>query len=710
MLFTSSSSASKLVLTIYTAAATLLSASTFVIAHPHNHDLSESRNNFGPLLPPKFFTNNENSKFSSLTILSTKDPITIGLNFISKTMNIPHEFLSISSSYNSDHNGVTHIHFKQNANGVDIVNAVANVNVDKNGRVISFGSTLFNVTENQFDKNLIYVQNSLDNSLIDKKKSSLKIPPPVLSINDPRLTVGPKQAVFKLLKHLGIEKNAPRFDVKEIPLSKIDGTIPNFKVSGVKESLKDIPISLKLIQNDKNSLEYVWDIELEMNDNWLHCQVNTLTGKVVQVIDWVADASYNVYPLGINDPESGDRVTVVDPAHEIASPNGWHQQGPKGKSYTNTIGNNVFAQNNLDGGDKYLSNHRPDGGKSLDFDFPVDLSAKAVAYEDASITNLFYWNNAIHDLFHVYGFDEKSGNFQHDNFGRGGKGNDAVIANAQDGSGTNNANFATPPDGQNGRMRMYTWDVTKTERDGDMEGGIIMHEYAHGISNRLTGGPANSGCLGWGESGGMGEGWGDYFATILRMTPNNTRNDNFAMGSYASGNPNGIRKFKYSTSKTTNPSTYNYIMKPQYSGVHAKGEVWAEILYEVYWNLVDKHGFNANWFQPSKPESSETSTSSHYQDFKTGKKIQKTIMDSESKEDNLGGNIIALQNVLDGLKLQPCNPTFISARDAIIQADEQNFGGENVCEIWNGFAKRGLGTNAKSAGREDYTVPDKCSQ
>jgi extracellular elastinolytic metalloproteinase len=56
-----------------------------------------------------------------------------------------------------------------------------------------------------------------------------------------------------------------------------------------------------------------------------------------------------------------------------------------------------------------------------------------------------------------YGFDELAGNFQQHNFGRGGAENDAVIANAQDGSGFNNANFMTPPDGQNGRMRMYLW-------------------------------------------------------------------------------------------------------------------------------------------------------------------------------------------------------------------------------------------------------------
>jgi hypothetical protein len=116
-----------------------------------------------------------------------------------------------------------------------------------------------------------------------------------------------------------------------------------------------------------------------------------------------------------------------------------------------------------------------------------------------------------------YGFDEVSGNFQQYNFGRGGEENDAIIMNAQDGSGFNNANFMTPPDGQNGRCRMYLWNTAVPYRDGDFEAGIVIHELSHGLSTRLTGGPANSACLGWGESGGMGEGWGGKQASASLM-------------------------------------------------------------------------------------------------------------------------------------------------------------------------------------------------
>lgn len=86
------------------------------------------------------------------------------------------------------------------------------------------------------------------------------------------------------------------------------------------------------------------------------------------------------------------------------------------------------------------------------------------------------------------------------------------------------ANFMTPPDGTMPRMRMYVWDVASPWRDGDLEAGIVIHEYSHGLSTRLTGGPANSGCLGFGEAGGMGEGWGDAMATLIRQIE---EHDNF---------------------------------------------------------------------------------------------------------------------------------------------------------------------------------------
>ena len=103
------------------------------------------------------------------------------------------------------------------------------------------------------------------------------------------------------------------------------------------------------------------------------------------------------------------------------------------------------------------------------------------------VTNLFYYNNIMHDFSYALGFTETARNFQTNNYGRGGTGNDSVRAEAQDGSGTNNANFATPPDGSRPRMQQYLFTSPNPDRDSSVDGDVVFHEYGHGISNRLIG-------------------------------------------------------------------------------------------------------------------------------------------------------------------------------------------------------------------------------
>ena len=182
---------------------------------------------------------------------------------------------------------------------------------------------------------------------------------------------------------------------------------------------------------------------------------------------------------------------------------------------------------------------------NLTFDFVPDFTLEPtqnapVPNQQFNITNLFYWNNVIHDIFYGYGFTEAGGNFQDDNLGRGGVGNDHVNAEAQDGSGTNNANFSTPADGGSGRMQMYLWTAPTPDRDGDVDNGIIVHEYGHGIAKRLTGGPANTTCLSNSEQGG--EGISDYFGLMLTQdwaaaTVNTGFNSPRGIGTYALNQP-----------------------------------------------------------------------------------------------------------------------------------------------------------------------------
>lgn len=282
------------------------------------------------------------------------------------------------------------------------------------------------------------------------------------------------------------------------------------------------------------------------------------------------------------------------------------------------------------------------------YTFPIDLTQAPTveANQKAAQANLFYWTNRYHDILYSFGFNEAAGNFQTNNFNLGGTGGDPVLAEAQDGSGTNNANFSTPPDGRSGRMQMYLWTGTPM-RDGDLDQGVVIHELTHGTSNRLIGNGTGLSDL---QGGGMGEGWSDWFGLVLLAQETDDLAGEYAVGQYVTGNyTRGIRRFPYGTSTSIYPLTFKDLRIS--SGVHAVGEIWCNTLLEVRAALIQKYGF---------------------------------------KE----GHRQAIQLVVDGMKLSPIAPTFVDMRNAIIAADRVNNRGANQCLLWQSFAKRGLGFRA----------------
>ena len=170
-------------------------------------------------------------------------------------------------------------------------------------------------------------------------------------------------------------------------------------------------------------------------------------------------AMYHVYPFGLESPLDGGRQLLFEPADAVASPYGWHDtDGLPGPEYTTTRGNNVYAYRDADGKrDEPDLDRAADGGQHLDFDFPFVPGQAPAEVVEASLTQLFYNVNALHDWSYAHGFDEAAGNFQQNNYGRGGRAADPINAEAQDGSSTNNATFYTPRDGQSGRMQMFLW-------------------------------------------------------------------------------------------------------------------------------------------------------------------------------------------------------------------------------------------------------------
>jgi hypothetical protein len=349
--------------------------------------------------------------------------------------------------------------------------------------------------------------------------------------------------------------------------------------------------------------------------------VNTFTGRVFNV---------NAQPTAT---QSADTRTVVSfDGDPTASPSGWVGAA------RNTVGNNAVAATDLDGNNTVGANEtQPVANASNSFDFPYSATTNAQNSKAAAVANAFFLVNDWHDRTYALGFTEAAGNFQTNNFGKGGAQNDPVNVDAQDGSGTNNANFSTPVDGSRPRMQMFIFSIKNgaggVTQDGDFDPSVIYHENTHGLSNRLVGG-GSTGCLGGIQSGGMGEGWGDFLGSSFLNNP--------VVGAYVTGNATiGIRK----ASMANSPFTYANIKDGTMTEVHNAGEIWAAALWTA--------------------------------------------------RVAVGAPVIE-QLVVSGMKLTPCNPTMLQARDGIIQADANLNAAANRCKLWTAFASRQMGSGASS--------------
>jgi extracellular elastinolytic metalloproteinase len=143
---------------------------------------------------------------------------------------------------------------------------------------------------------------------------------------------------------------------------------------------------------------------------------------------------------------------------------------------------------------------------------------------------------------------------------------------------------------------------------------------------------------------------------------------------------------------------YKTLDTPGYWGVHAIGEVWAEMLWVVAQKLIDRHGYVADLFPPPVvEEEGEDDGTSFYRP-----RVRDPITRRLGPQVPRHGNSLVMQLVINAMKLQPCRPSFFEARDAILQADQVLTGGENFCDIWSAFAGRGLGLDAKVEGKTPW--------
>ncbi len=719
-------------------------------------------------------------------------------------------------------NGIEHLYFQQHYQGIPIYQAIASVSISANGTIFSPGETRFHAQLKH---------------KINKRSAKW-------TAQDALAAVLPKASIIPSIK----QQNGNR----------------DFLFSADQVAAEDIPVRLEYYANAQGQLYLSWAIQLaeQSGHAWWSLHVDTQDGSIlhrsnltlscsfadhpyhrhdagcqqkIEVETAPSNAtqagSYRVFPFPGESPANTTHQLVSDPDDAEASPFGWHDvDGVDGAEYTITRGNNVHAfpdplSQNTPQGDE------PDGGASLQFDFPYDPNAAVESYRDAATVNLFYATNTVHDFYYHYGFDEASGNFQATNYTGLGRDDDYIWAQSQDGyltSTVNNANFTSPPDGQIGRMQMYMWNrsvggglkylqvlepasvageyggiastddpqgfgpeppavpiiaevvevndgkfnpyttdaceviqnsaelsgkIALVDRggctyedkvimaeaagavaviicnfredpegmqgtvapdplipslmlgstdcqtirqfvgtglrvsfgqplpsgpdfiDGDFDNGIIAHEYGHGISSRLTGGPIQSECLSNPDFNGnniaddteqMGEGWSDFFALVMTVQAGDNGSMPRGIGTFINrqgSEERGLRRYPYSTDMSINPLTYGDVAADPET--HRLGSVWCSMLWDLYWALVEEYDFDP--------------------DLKTG----------------TGGNNIAVNLVVEGLKMQACQPGFVDGRKAILDADQALYSGANECLIWDVFARRGLGFYASQGNSND---------
>lgn len=317
---------------------------------------------------------------------------------------------------------------------------------------------------------------------------------------------------------------------------------------------------------------------------------------------------------------------------------------------------------------------------------------------NAAITNLFVGHNRFHDFSYFLGFTEDNYNAQTNQFGNVSAGTSALtpdpeIGNVQAGAldggapsymGRDNANQIALPDGVPSITNQYLFQPIAGAfyapcSDGDMDTSIFGHEYTHLISNRMVGGPMSN--LTGAQAGSMGESWSDLDALeymhAFGYSPQAGEND-WAEGVYATGNKTkGIRDYALNN----NPLNYSDIgFDTTGAEVHADGEVWNAVNYDIRQALVTK-------YQSKYPA--------------TDKTLQLRCAQGEIPSDLCPGNRRWIQMVYDGWLLQPASDSMLDARDSYLAADVMRYGGANQDALWSAFAKRGFGVTASTVGTDD---------
>lgn len=548
--------------------------------------------------------------------------------------------LAVTRNYTTPGLDVTHLTLAQQFRGIPVFRSQVVVNVDFDGRLLQVGGEL--------------------------------VPNLPGSVNAVAPQISAPEALALAARYGGMNAAA-------LPAPQGAPVGPRMKVTfpAGAEFFRPVTVELTYYQTAPGQVSLAWDTTLFQNGSTdiYHILVDATDGRLLfrsnytqyapQGLVYHRDSPQDGTPYLGGVPPVLERVTRPFNGGATFPPGDPHFDWWAGASPTTTETNNVRAGENRDGpsiNSGFLAlfpNQVSAPGQ--DFSFPLDLSQQPHFWTDAAVVNLFYWNNVCHDVWYRYGFTEAAGNFQRLNFGLGGLGDDQVIALGQACADCtppdrDNAFFATLPDGTPSFMAMFEFETTSPRRDSDLDNGVIIHEFGHGLSNRLIG---NGNGLFAFQSGSMGEGWSDFCALMLLAEPTDDIHAPYPQGGWILNDfVNGIRSAPYSSNPAVFTKTYNDIQIP-FPEVHFAGEIMCNTLWQMYVRFVTRLGFTE-------------------------------------------GRDRAMQLLIDAFKLCPSDPTYLDFRDALVRAEHLRYRCDNLADIWQVFAAHGMGFSAATVGPDDF--------
>ncbi len=311
---------------------------------------------------------------------------------------------------------------------------------------------------------------------------------------------------------------------------------------------------------------------------------------------------------------------------------------------------------------------------------------------------VFWFVNNFHDHLEEppIGFTPAAGNFQFDNHGEGGVGGDPVDVGADSGAdefavehertvAANNSFMRTEQDGVSPHMVLSLFLPEGSESYIDANSGddasLVYHEYTHGLSHRLITDAQGFPRLDGAEPEAMGEAWSDWYAmdylVSQDLVPDRAPGDVYVAYYLSHGNRQAFRTMAIDcpvgivgaegciNGQTGHQGGYTLADYGKVIGVpesHSDGEIWGQTLWQIRQALPAPSGTCAG---PCSP------------------KVEDLITRA--------------------MELGPVDPTILQERDAILQADSEDFAGADLATLWSVFAQRGMGYYASDRGSEDTT-------